>query len=124
SARRKSSPITAIGDSIRPNCEAYGDLLDAKGSCSYIDAYHKAKQEAEPGAKRAPVWEKTCLCTHRRNFDCWTCSHYPYRLKDTSHSTADGSYQLLTAKPLFQAYQYSKDHKIAMPPRAVCLIEG
>ena len=33
----KSSP--AIGSGIRPNCEAYGYLLDARGGCSYIDSY-------------------------------------------------------------------------------------
>ena len=35
----KGSP--GIGDGIRPNCEAYGYLLDAKGNCAYIDAYNR-----------------------------------------------------------------------------------
>ena len=35
----KNSP--AIGAGIRPNCEAYGYLLDAKGSCAYIVAYNR-----------------------------------------------------------------------------------
>ena len=35
----KSSP--AIGAGIRPNCEAYGYLLDANGSCAYITAYNE-----------------------------------------------------------------------------------
>ncbi|MEK7759788.1 MAG: nitronate monooxygenase, partial [Pseudomonadota bacterium] len=34
----KNSP--AIGAGIRPNCEAYGYLLDANGNCAYIDAYN------------------------------------------------------------------------------------
>jgi nitronate monooxygenase len=34
-----SSP--AIGSGIRPNCEAYGYLLDANGSCAYIQAYNR-----------------------------------------------------------------------------------
>ncbi|OHX11716.1 2-nitropropane dioxygenase [Chromobacterium sphagni] len=118
----KSCP--AIGDSIRPNCEAYGYLLDSKGSCSYIDAYYKAQQAAAPGSKRVPVWEKTCLCTHMRNFDCWTCGHYAYRLKDTSHKRDDGSYQLLSAEHVFHDYQYSKDNKIALPTREVYLLVG
>ncbi|QEL55320.1 nitronate monooxygenase [Chromobacterium paludis] len=117
----KSCP--AIGDGIRPNCEAYGYLLDAKGSCSYIEAYHKA-HEANPGARRVPVWEKTCLCTHMRNFDCWTCGHYAYRLKDTTHRLADGSYQLLSAEHVFMDYQHSKDQHIALPKKVECLLAG
>ncbi len=35
----KSSP--AIGAGIRPNCEAYGYLLDGKGNCAYITAYNR-----------------------------------------------------------------------------------
>src|SRR5574340_649524 len=34
----KGSP--GIGAGIRPNCEAYGYLLDANGRCAYIDAYN------------------------------------------------------------------------------------
>jgi nitronate monooxygenase len=33
----KNSP--AIGSGIRPNCEAFGYLLDSNGHCAYIDAY-------------------------------------------------------------------------------------
>ncbi|UTH73932.1 nitronate monooxygenase [Chromobacterium sp. IIBBL 290-4] len=115
----KSCP--AIGDSIRPNCEAYGYLLDAKGGCSYIDAYHKA-HEANPGVRRVPVWEKTCLCTHMRNFDCWTCGHYAYRLKDTTNRLLDGSYQLLSAEHVFQDYQYSKGNELSLPRRMEKLV--
>ena len=35
----KSSP--AIGAGIRPNCEAYGYLLDGNGKCAYITAYNR-----------------------------------------------------------------------------------
>ena len=108
----KSSP--AIGAGIRPNCEAYGYLLDSKGRCQYVDAYNKTVA-AHPGAKRVSVREKTCLCTHMRNFDCWTCGHYTYRLKDTSHKLEDGNYRLLTAEHVFHDYQYSKDGRIALP---------
>ena len=104
----------AIGDGIRPNCEAYGYLLDAKGGCSYIDAYNR-EVAAHPGERRIKVWDKTCLCTQMRNFDCWTCGHNAYRLKDTTVRRDDGSYQLLSAEHVFQDYQYSKDHKIALP---------
>ena len=50
-----------------------------------------------------------------RNFECWTCGQYTYRLKDTTRRLADGSYQLLTAEHVFQDYQFSTDHKIALP---------
>ena len=108
----KSSP--AIGDGIRPNCEAYGYLLDAKGNCQYIEAYNR-EVAAHPEAKKVKVFDKTCLCTHMRNFDCWTCGHYTYRLKDTTVRDADGKYQILSAEHIFKDYQFSTDGKIALP---------
>jgi hypothetical protein len=51
-----------------------------------------------------------------RNFDCWTCGHYTYRLKDTSRRLPDGSYQLLNAEHIFRDYQFSTDGKILPPP--------
>jgi nitronate monooxygenase len=108
----KNSP--AIGDGIRPNCEAYGYLLDANGSCAYITAYNR-EVALHPGAKKVVVMDKTCLCTQMRNFDCWTCGHYTYRLKDTTRRNDDGSYQLLSAEHIFHDYQFSVDNKIAMP---------
>ncbi len=104
----------AIGDGIRPNCEAYGYLLDANGSCSYITSYNR-EVAAHPGVKRISVKDKTCLCTQMRNFDLWTCGHYTYRLKDTSRKLDDGSYQLLSAEHIFRDYQFSTDNKIALP---------
>ena len=108
----KNSP--AIGDGIRPNCEAFGYLLDAKGNCQYIDAYN-AEVALHPDAKKIRVMAKTCLCTQMRNFDCWTCGHNAYRLKDTSHKRADGTYQLLTAEHVFKDYQFSTDGKVSLP---------
>ena len=108
----KNSP--AIGSGIRPGCESYGYLLDAKGNCAYIDSYNR-EVAAHPDAKKISVVDKTCLCTHMRNFKCWTCGHYTYRLKDTTRRNDDGSYQLLTAEHVFHDYQYSKDHKIVLP---------
>ena len=108
----KNSP--AIGNGIRPNCEAYGYILDGNGRCSYVDAYNR-EVALHPDAKRVSVKDKTCLCTHMRNFDCWTCGHYTYRLKDTSTKNADGNYTILTAEHIFKDYQFSKDNKIALP---------
>ena len=109
----KNSP--AIGSGRRPNCEAYGYLLDGNGSCAYILAYNR-EVAANPGVRKVAVRDKTCLCTAMRNFECWTCGHNTYRLKDTTRQRADGSYQLLTAEHVFRDYQYSKDNRIALPP--------
>ncbi|MDX9706530.1 MAG: nitronate monooxygenase [Azospira sp.] len=108
----KNSP--AIGSGIRPNCEAYGYLLDANGKCAYITSYNR-EIEAHPGARRVSVMDKTCLCTHMRNFDCWTCGHYTYRLKDTTNRRADGSYQIPSAEHIFRDYQFSTGGRIALP---------
>ena len=108
----KNSP--AIGAGILPNCEAYGYLLDASGNCAYIDAYNR-ELDKHPDGENISVPDKTCLCTHMRNFDCWTCGHYTYRLKDTTRRLPDGSYQLLNAEHVFRDYLYSVDHQIALP---------
>jgi nitronate monooxygenase len=103
-----------IGDGIRPNCEAYGYLLDASGKCAYITSYNREVQ-AHPGEKRVTVLDKTCLCTHMRNFAIWTCGQLAWRLKDTTIKKADGSYQLLTAEHVFHDYQFSTDNQIRLP---------
>ncbi|MFT3759393.1 nitronate monooxygenase [Thauera sp.] len=108
----KSSP--AIGNGIRPNCEAYGYLLDSTGNCQYIEAYNR-EVAAHPEAKKIRVFDKTCLCTHMRNFDCWTCGHYTYRLKDTTVREENGDYRILSAEHVFHDYQFSTDNKIALP---------
>lgn len=108
----KSSP--GIGDGIRPNCEAYGYLLDASGKCAYVTAYNR-EVAAHPDAKRVSVMDKTCLCTHMRNFDIWTCGQMTWRLKDTTLRLADGSYQLLTAEHVFNDYLRSTDNQVSLP---------
>ncbi len=108
----KNSP--GIGDGIRPNCEAYGYLLDANGSCQYIEAYNR-EVALHPDAKKVKVMDKTCLCTHMRNFEIWTCGHYTYKLKDTTRRNEDGSYRLLSAEHIFRDYQFSTDGNVALP---------
>jgi nitronate monooxygenase len=108
----KGSP--AIGAGIRPNCEAYGYLLDANGNCSYIKSYNREVAE-HPEARRVKVMDKTCLCTHMRNFDLWTCGHYTYKLKDTTRKNEDGSYKILSAEHVFKDYQFSTEGKVALP---------
>jgi len=110
----KSTP--AIGSGIRPGCESYGYLLDATGNCAYINSYNR-EVLANPGVKNPPVMDKTCLCTHMRNYNCWTCGHFTYRLKDTTHKLADGSYQILSAEHVFKDYQFSVDDQVALPEK-------
>ena len=104
----------AIGAGIRPNCEAYGYLLDGSGGCAYIAAYNE-QIVIHPDGKNISVMDKTCLCTHMRNFNCWTCGSTTYRLKDTTRKLADGSYQTLSAEHIFKDYQFSVDNQIALP---------
>ncbi|MBZ0091915.1 MAG: nitronate monooxygenase [Sulfuricellaceae bacterium] len=104
----------AIGSGIQPNCEAFGYLLDGAGNCAYVTAYNR-EVALHPDVKKISVKDKTCLCTHMRNFDCWTCGHYTYRLKDTTRRLPDGSYQVLSAEHVFHDYQFSVDQKIALP---------
>ena len=111
----KSTP--AIGSGIRPNCEAYGYLLDGNGNCAYITAYN-AQIVIHPDGKNLSVMDKTCLCTHMRNYNCWTCGSTTNRLKDTTHRLPDGSYQPVSAEHIFQDYQFSVDHQVLLPELA------
>lgn len=107
----------AIGSGIRPGCESYGYLLDATGNCAYINSYNREVVANGGSDKGIKVMDKTCLCTHMRNFNCWTCGHYTYRLKDTSFKKPDGTYQLLSAEHVFKDYQFSTDNSIALPEK-------
>ena len=104
----------AIGSGIRPNCEAYGYLLDGAGGCAYINAYNE-QIALHPDGKNISVMDKTCLCTHMRNYNCWTCGSTTYRLKDTTHKLADGSYQELSAEHIFTDYQFSIGQSVSLP---------
>lgn len=103
----------SIGGKMKPNCESLGYLLE-NGTCSYIDAYERAKA-ASPDGKNFEVFEKSCLCTHMQLYQCYTCGHYVYRLKDTSNKLSDGTYQILTAEHVFKDYQFSTDNQIKKP---------
>ena len=108
----KNSP--AIGSGIRPNCESYGYLLDTNGNCAYINAYNE-QLVIHPDGKNLSVIDKTCLCTHMRNYNVWTCGSLTYRLKDTTRRLADGSYQSLSAEHIFRDYQFSVDNQLLLP---------
>ena len=101
-----------IGSGIRPNCEAFGYVLDKNGQCAYVDAYFR---EAEKKIEKISVADKVCLCTHFRNFKIWTCGHNVYRLKDTTNLLEDGSFQILSAEHVFKDYQFSIDHSVQLP---------
>jgi nitronate monooxygenase len=105
----KASP--GIGDGIRPNCEAYGYLLDANGKCAYITAYNR-EVAAHPDEKHISVKDNTCLCTQMRNFAIWTCGQSAWRLKDTG--AEDGSYQL-SAPACLPDYQFSTNNQVQLP---------
>lgn len=103
----------ALGSGIRPNCEAFGYLLE-NGKCDYLSAYNRElSQHDDP--RTITIQDKICLCTHMRNYNVWTCGHYTYRLKDTTNRLGDGSYQVLSAEHIFRDYQYSVDQKIMLP---------
>lgn len=106
----RQSPAIASG--IRPNCEAYGYLLDKNGHCTYIDAYNAALAENPAKPK---VLDKTCLCTAMRRFKVWTCGHNAYRLKDTANRLADGTYELPTAEHVLNDYLFSTDYQVNRP---------
>ena len=108
----KSSP--AIGSGIRPNCESYGYLLDGNGNCAYITAYNQ-QIAIHPDGKNISVKDKTCLCTHMRNYNVWTCGSSAYRLKDTTRMLADGTYEGLSAEHIFRDYQFSVDNRVLLP---------
>ncbi|MCK5336036.1 MAG: nitronate monooxygenase [Gammaproteobacteria bacterium] len=108
----KACPANHSG--VAPNCEAFGYLLSGKGTCDYITAYN-TELAKHPGAKKILVKGKTCLCYHMRKFNCWTCGHYTYKLKDTSIKLADGKYQMLTAEHVFKDYQFSINNQVALP---------
>nr|VFK56620.1 MAG: nitronate monooxygenase [Candidatus Kentron sp. TUN]VFK59164.1 MAG: nitronate monooxygenase [Candidatus Kentron sp. TUN]VFK62942.1 MAG: nitronate monooxygenase [Candidatus Kentron sp. TUN] len=109
----KQSP--AIGSGIKPNCEAYGYLLDRQGHCSYIDAYNEAVAMASSNTKNLSVNSRACICTHMRNFKVWTCGHTTYRLRETAHQLRDGIWELPSAEHVFKDYQFSTDYEVHPP---------
>ncbi len=100
----KSSPCLAAR--TKPQCEALGYMLDCEGKCQYID-YLRELESDGPG-KDVP---KICLCFHFGSYNCYTCGHYVYRLKDTTTCRDDGMYVLPTAEEIFRDYQFSKDRQ-------------
>ncbi len=102
-----------INSNVKPQCEPLGYVLNKDGSCQYLDAY-EATPIDEKG-KKLPVKDRVCLCYHFSKYNTYTCGHYVYRLKDTTHLLTDGKYQILSAEHVFNDYLHSTENKIAMP---------
>jgi NAD(P)H-dependent flavin oxidoreductase YrpB (nitropropane dioxygenase family) len=105
-----------INSNVKPQCEPLGYILNKDGGCQYIDAYEVTPVDEK--GKKLPVKDKVCLCYHFSKYNAYTCGHYVYRLKDTTHKLATGQYQILTAEHVFNDYLHSTDHKIAVPEPA------
>jgi nitronate monooxygenase len=107
----KSSP--SLRSNIRPNCEALGYLLNSKGECSYRVAYNNAP--VDENGDKMPIAEKMCICSHFMTYNCYTCGHNVYRLKDTTVLLPDGNYYLPPAADIIDDYLFSVNHSIALP---------
>jgi len=97
----KQSPC--LHHSAKPQCEALGYVLDGKGECSYLSAYHEALAAADDSPPH--VDGKMCLCNEMRSFNVWTCGQNAHRLKDTTELVDGVIYRLPTAEEVFRDYQ-------------------
>lgn len=107
----KSSP--SLKSNIKPNCEALGYILDRNGQCQYHQAWEQTGFDEK--GKKLPVTNKMCICYHFMKYDCYTCGHNVYRLKDTTVKLPSGDFLLPGAEHIFNDYLYSTDHLIALP---------
>lgn len=98
----KQSPC--LHHSAKPQCEALGYVLDAHGECSYLTAYHEAREARNGDGGVVRVDGKMCLCNEMRSFNVWTCGHNAYRLKNTTERVDGGAYRLPTAEEVFLDY--------------------
>ncbi|MCB0323117.1 MAG: nitronate monooxygenase [Bdellovibrionales bacterium] len=107
----KNSP--SLRSNVKPNCEALGYILDRQGKCAYHEAWDQAP--IGPDGKKQAVESKMCICYHFMKYDCYTCGHNVYRLKDTTVRLPGGDYHLPSAAHIFNDYRYSIDHELAQP---------
>ena len=103
----------AICSNAKPQCEAYGYLLD-KGDCQYLRAYRE-QVAADPSVKAPCIAEKTCLCHQMRNFKLWTCGATTHRLKETSVKLPDGTWWTPPAEAIFNDYMTGRNDEVMHP---------
>ena len=102
----KSSP--AINASLKPQCEAYGYMLD-RGGCAYLKAWEAADAT---GDVKEGIPGKTCLCAQMRNCKVWTVGATGYRLKETTVRSEDGQWVLPTTAEVFNDYRYGINDEV------------
>ena len=107
----KCSP--SLRSNIKPNCEALGYILDRKGQCAYHQAWENTPVDEK--GRKLPVTDKMCICYQFMKYDCYTCGHNVYRLKDTSVKLPNGQYVIPSAEHIFNDYRYSTEHQLALP---------
>ena len=110
---RMLSYSPSLRSNPKPNCELLGYMLDREGRCQYLDSYQNAGVD-EHGS-RLPVEDKMCICTRFMKYQCYTCGHYVYRLKETTVLLPNGEYYLPPAEHVFNDYRYSENGSIALP---------
>ena len=102
----KSSP--AINASLKPQCEAYGYMLD-RGGCAYLKAWEVADAT---GDVKEGIPGKTCLCAQMRNCKVWTVGATGHRLKETTVRSEDGQWVLPTTAEVFNDYRYGINDEV------------
>jgi nitronate monooxygenase len=110
---RMLSNSPAIGDGIRPNCEAYGYLLDSSGNCSYISAYNREVRRI-PASRGFRSGQDLSLHADAqlRLLDLWSLRVPPEGYVDP---LAGRQLPLLSAEHIFHDYQFSTDGKVRVP---------
>lgn len=107
----KYSP--SLDSNIRPNCESLGYLLDADGFCEYRKAYNETP--VDENGEKLPVRTKMCICYQFMTYDCYTCGHNVYRLKDTTYLIGKNEWYLPPAEQIFNDYLYSENNEVHLP---------
>ncbi|MCB0358370.1 MAG: nitronate monooxygenase, partial [Bdellovibrionales bacterium] len=104
----KSSP--SLSSNIRPRCENLGYILDNEGRCQYHDAWLNAPLDDK--GNKCPIREKMCICHHFMKYQCYTCGHNVFRLKDTTTQIGEQHWYLPDAEEIFNDYRYSREGKV------------
>lgn len=96
----KSSP--AINAALKPQCAAYGYMLD-HGGCAYLKAWREAEAA---GMAQDGIREKTCLCAQMRNSRVWTLGANGSRLAEAGERDASGRWVLPSTAEVFDDYRF------------------